>query len=130
MPLQKSAFVFTQERNILNRLNLKYKKTRHGNIKMIKLKVLDALRQLKYMATWCEKWHCLPPVSCLTLGTKGIVARWSNWPKCSSVKQLSMFCHMCAGCLSAFPHLILGQDLQFMTKIWSLLYFTKLTLYS
>lgn len=33
-----------------------------------------ALRRLKYGATGCEKWHCLPPVSCLNLGTKGAAA--------------------------------------------------------
>lgn len=61
--------------NMLKGLNLKCNKTGGCNVKMIDVRVVGALTQLKYIVNQCEKWLCLPSVSCQNLGIRGAVAR-------------------------------------------------------
>lgn len=78
MSQQIQCLCFHMRINTLKGLNLKCNKTGGCNVKMIEVKVVGALRQLKYIANQCEKWLCLPSVSCQKLGTKGAVARQSS----------------------------------------------------
>lgn len=59
----------TKEMHLFSHKNVKA--TRHSDIKRIEVTVADALWQLRHIAASCEKWHCLPSVSCIILGTKG-----------------------------------------------------------
>lgn len=92
MPQRIKCLCFHTRMNILNKLNLRCNKARQCNIKLIKLKVIDALRQSGLV------WD-VAVLSALSELPKPRHERCSKWPNEWMNVHLSSICYNTATCV-------------------------------